>query len=57
VYSEITVSSITSDGTHISIKEGDELLHAIVVFKKGYKLTQEDKDLLQELELDYMFER
>ena len=57
VYSEITVSSITSDGTNISIKEGDELLHAIVVFKKGYKLTQEDKDLLQELELDYMFEK
>ena len=58
VYSEITIDSIGSaDGTAISIGEDDELIHLIVVFKKGYKLTDNDKNVIKKLGLDYMFER
>ena len=57
VYSEITISSIGSaDGTGISIGDDNELLHLIVVFKKGYKLTENDKTVLKETGIDYMFE-
>lgn len=59
VYSEVSVSSIGSsaDGTGVSIEEGNELTHVIVVFQKGYKLTENDKNVLKELNMDYMFEK
>ena len=57
-YGEITVSSIgAADGTGIAISEGNELLHIIVVFKKDYKLTENDKNVLKEFGIDYMFEK
>ncbi len=59
VYAEISVASIgsSSDGTGVSIKEGDELTHVIVVFQKGYTLTENDKNVLKELNIGYMFEK
>ena len=57
VYNEISLSDIGSaDGTGISIREDNELLHLIVVFKKDYKLTEFDKTILKETGIDYMFE-
>ena len=57
VYKEISLSDIGSaDGTGISIGEDNELMHLIVVFKKDYKLTDNDKNSIKELGLDYMFE-
>ena len=58
VYSEVSVASIGSaDGTSVSIEEGNELTHVIVVFQKGYKLTENDKNILKEFDIDYMFEK
>ena len=59
IYAEISVASISSssDGTGVSIKEGDELTHVIVVFQKGYTLTEHDKNVLKELNIGYMFEK
>ena len=58
VYNEISLSKIGSaDGTGISIEEDNELMHLIVVFKKDYKLTDNNKNFIKELGLDYMFER
>ena len=58
VYQEVKISSIGSaDGTGVEIKEGNELKHLIIVFEKGYKLTENDKSVLAELGIDYMFEK
>lgn len=58
VYQEVKISSIGSaDGTGVEIKEGNELKHLIIVFGKGYKLTENDKSVLAELGIDYMFEK
>ena len=58
VYNEISLSDIGSaDGKGLSIEEDNELMHLIVVFKKGYKLTDNDKNVIKKLGLDYMFER
>ncbi len=50
-YSEITNSS------GVAIADDNELLHLIVVFKKGYKLTENDQLIIKDLGLDYMFEK
>ena len=59
VYSEVTIASIGSsaDGTGIAIEEGNELLYLIVVFQKGHKITDNEKNVLKELGIDYMFEK
>ena len=58
VYSEISISSIGSaDAIGTSFGEDDELMHLIVVFKKDYKLTDNDKSVIKELGLGYMFEK
>lgn len=57
VYREITVASITSHGTSANINEGDELTHLIVVFRKGHKLTDDERNLIEEYGIDYMFEK
>ena len=49
-YREITASM------GVRISEGNELLHLIVVFKKGYELTENDKAVLKETGIDYMLE-
>ncbi len=57
VYQEITVAMILADGTGADIDEGNELTHLIVVFEKGHKLTDNEKSILKEFGIDYMFER
>ena len=39
--------------------DGDKkkLTHVIVVFQKGHKLTENDKNVLKKFDMDYMFER
>ena len=57
VYRELTVASITSHGTSADINEGDELTHLIVVFRKGHKLTDDEKSIIEKFGIDYMFEK
>ena len=54
-YHEISLSG-SGGGAGIEIGENNELLHLIVVFKKGYKLTENDKNVINETGIDYMFE-
>lgn len=51
-YSEVTVRYAMSLN-----KEVHELTHVIVVFKKDYKLTEHNKKVLEEFDMDYMFEK
>ena len=39
--------------------DGDKkkLTHVIVVFQKGHKLTENDKNVLKKFDMDYMFEK
>ena len=39
--------------------DGEEkvLTHVIVVFQKGHKLTENDKNVLKKFDMDYMFEK
>lgn len=55
VYHEVSLSA-SGGGAGIAIGENNELLHLIVVFKKGYKLTENDKNVINETGIDYMFE-
>lgn len=57
VYQEISVAMILADGTGADIDEGNELTHLIVVFEKEHKLTDNEKKILKEYDIDYMFER
>ena len=57
VYREIKRPSSPSDGTSVEIREGDELTNLIVVFQKDHKLTDEEKDILEEFGIGYMFEK
>ena len=51
-YSEV------NDRTAMMI-DGDKkkLTHVIVVFQKGHKLTENDKNVLKKFDMDYMFEQ
>ena len=55
VYKEIKRPS--SGGTCVEIREGDELTNLIVVFQKDHKLTDKEKDILEEFGIGYMFEK
>ena len=57
MYQEISLDMILADGTGANIREGDELTHLIVVFEKGHNLTDNEKSILKEYGIDYMFER
>ena len=59
LYSEISLSSLISgDGTGTpTFQEGDAVAHLIIVFEKGHKLTDGEKNLIKEFGIDYMFER
>ena len=57
VYQEISLAMILADGTGVRIDEGNELTHLIVVFEKGHNLTDNEKSILKEYGIDYMFER
>ena len=37
--------------------EENVLTHVIVVFQKGHKLTENDKNVLKKFDMDYMFEK
>ena len=59
LYSEISLSLLISgDGTRTpTFQEGDAVAHLIIVFEKGHKLTDGEKNLIKEFGIDYMFER